>query len=213
MKTKHLLILLLAAVAGPALCAQQANLIPNPDFSDAKNPLAGWRIDFPFEGFYINNVKYIGAGAQQGRKCAAVTLPPGIAGNQGGKIESALVKVEPGATYRAEIDCMTTDFSAKLFADAWSHDPKPDEKRTIFRIPAADDHPAAVICYTSQASNPPSTSKKWNTVAWQFTVPEQVTIAGEDQKPEFISLKVVVYAATQAGGKSYFTNFHLYKIK
>jgi hypothetical protein len=213
MKIRHLLIPILALLAGPSLGAQQTNLIPNPDFSDAKNPLAGWRIDFPFESFYVNNVKYVAIDNQLGKKCAVINLPPGIAGNQGGKIETALVKVEPGATYRVEIDCMTWDFSAKIETEVWSHDPKPDEKRGIFRIPATDDHPAMAMCYRAQVPDPPTGSKKWSTAAREFTVPESVTVSGEDQKPEYISIKAVVYAATPNGGKSYFTNFHLYKIK
>ncbi len=212
MKTR-ILIPLIVLLACPALRAQQANLIPNPDFSDPKNPLAFWRADFPAESWYVNNVKYVKPDNQSGRKCMVIDLPPGIAGNQGGKIESALIKVEPGAAYRVEIDCMTWDFSAKLFAEAWSHDPKPDQKRGIFRIPAGDDHPALVMCYRAQLPDPPAASKKWSTIAREFTVPETVTVAGDEQKPEYISLKAVVYAATPNGGKSYFTNFKLIKIK
>lgn len=209
----RLLISAAVALTCPVLSAQQTNLIPNPDFSDLKNPLATWRADFPFESFYVNNVKYVKPDSQLGKKCIVIELPPGIAGNQGGKIESALVKVEPGATYRVEIDCMTWDFSAKLEAEVWTHDPMPDQKRTIFRIPAADDHPALAMCYRAQIPDPPAGSKKWSTTGREFTVPGTVTVAGEDQKPEYISLKAVVYAATPNGGKSYFTNFRLYKIK
>ena len=121
----RILILLMASLACSALRAQ-TNLIPNPDFDDLKNPLAGWRTAFPYEGWYVDNVKYVKPDNQQGKTCVVIDLPPGIAGNQGGKIESALLKVEPGATYRVEIDCMTWDFSAKLHAEAWTHDPRPD---------------------------------------------------------------------------------------
>ena len=43
-----------------------------------------------------------------------ITLPKGVAENEGGKIESAFIKTEPGATYRGSVDCMTRDFSAKM---------------------------------------------------------------------------------------------------
>jgi len=191
----------------------QANLIPNPGFTDAKNPLLGWRTDFPTEAWYVKNVEYVKPANMNGKPCIVIELPPGIAGNQGGKIESALVKAEPGATYRVEIDCMTWDFSAKLHAEAWTHDPKPDQKRNIFRIPAAEDHPALFMCYRAQFPDPPANSKKWSTASREFTVPETVTVAGEEQKPEFISLKAVVYAATPNGGKSFFTNFRLIRVK
>jgi len=206
------LIFLLTALAGIHVHAQ-TNLIPNPNFSDAKNPLLGWRTAFAYEPWYVENVKYVTGGNQLGKTCAALDLPPGVAGNQGGKIESAFVKAEPGATYRVEIDCMTFDFGAKLHAEAWTHDPRPAPKPDKFCVPATDDHPALVMCYRAQMPDPPGRSKKWSTISREFTVPETVTVAGEEQKPEYLSLKAVVYAGTQSGGKSYFTNFRLYRIK
>jgi len=206
------LVLFLALLS----CAQlraQTNLVPNPDFNDPNNPLQSWRTAFPYEGWYTENVNYVKPDTQLEKKCVVIDLPPGLAGNQGGKIESAFLKVEPGATYRVEIDCMTWDFSAKLHAEVWTLDPKPTGKPDKFRVPAADDHPALVMCYRAQMPDPPAGSKKWSTISREFTVPETVTVAGEDQKPEYISLKAVVYAATQNGGKSYFTNFKLFKIK
>ena len=191
----------------------QTNLIPNPNFSDSKNPLLGWRTAFPYEPWYVKNVNFVKSDTQLGRACALLDLPPGIAGNQGGKIESAFVKAEPGATYRVEIDCMTGDFGAKLHAEAWSHDPKPIDKPDKFRVPVAADHPALVMCYRAQMPDPPGKSKKWSTISREFTLPATVMIAGEEQKPEYLSLKAVVYAGTQSGGKSWFTNFRLYRIK
>jgi hypothetical protein len=44
-------------------------------------------------------------------------------------------------------------------------------------------------------------------------VPETVVVAGKDQKPEFISVKVVNYAATMGAGKSYFSNFRLFLVE
>ena len=69
------------------------------------------------------------------------------------------------------------------------------------------------MCYRAQLPDPPGGAKKWSTVSREFTVPDTVIVAGEEQKPEYISLKAVVYAATPNGGKSYFTNFRLTKIK
>jgi len=191
----------------------QTNLIPNPKFTDAKNPLLGWRTSFPYEGWYVDNVKYVKPAAMNGKSCIVVDLPPGIAGNQGGKIESAFIKAEPGATYRVEVDCMTWDFSAKLFAEAWTHDPKPVTKPDKSRVPAAEDHPALVMCYRAQVPDPPDKSKKWTTASREFTLPETVVVAGEDQQPELLSVKAYVYAGTPNGGKSYFTNFRLTRVK
>jgi len=198
------------------ICAHlraQTNLIPNPTFSDPKTPLLGWRVAFPYEPWYVDNVNYAKPDNQLGKSCVLLDLPPGIAGNQGGKVESAFIKAEPGATYRVEIDCMTGDFGAKLHAEAWTHDPKPIDKPDKFRVPAVADHPALVMCYRAQMPDPPANSKKWTTISREFTLPETVVVAGEDQVPEYLSLKAVVCAATMGGGKSYFTNFRLYKIK
>ena len=201
----HYLILIAAA---PLLAHAQTNLIPNPGFQ-GKNPLQSWRTAFPYEGWYTANAQYVRAAIQGGRSCVEIDLPPGIAGNQGGKVESAFVKAEPGATYTVSVDCMTSDFSAKLHAEAWTTDPNPTNKPDKFRVPAAADHPALVMCYRAQLPDPPAHSTQWNTVTRQFTVPATVTIAGEEQKPEYLSLKAVVYEGTMGAGKSFFTNFRL----
>ena len=91
--------------------------------------------------------------------------------------------------------------------------PRPNPKPDKFCVPAAADHPALVMCFRAQMPDPPANSKKWTTISREFTVPETVTVAGEDQVPEYVSLKAVVYAATPNGGKSFFTNFRLYRIK
>jgi hypothetical protein len=147
-----------------------------------------------------------------GRRAVMLDLPPGIAGNQGGKLESVPVPVVPGATYRIEVDCMTWDFSAKIHAEAWSTDPNPGQKRTIFRRAPAGGRPALMMCYRAQVPSPPGSSKVWTTASREFKVPEKVVIAGKDQQPEFISVKVVAYAATMDAGKSYFSNFRLFRV-
>ncbi len=198
---------------GSLRAGAQSNLIPNPTFSDPKSPLAGWRTAFPYEPWYVDNASWIKPATEQGKTCAMVELPPGIAGNQGGKIESAFVKAEPGATYRVEVDCMTWDFGAKLHAEAWTHDPKPIDKPDKFRVPAGPDHPALVMCYRAQIPDAPGKSKTWTSTGREFTLPKSVVVAGEDQQPEWLSVKAVVYAGTPSGGKSFFTNFRLVKIK
>ena len=213
MNTRYLLCMIAAlSLAGGAGGArgQQVNLIPNAEFK-AADPLQSWRISFPYEGWYADNGKYVRAAVQEGRACVVIDLPPGIAGNQGGKIESALGKAEPGATYVVTVDCMTYDFSAKLHVEAWTHDPKPTGKPDKFRIPASPGQPGLVMCYRAQLPDPPAHSKKWDTVSREFTLPETVMIAGEEQKPEYLSLKAVVYEGTMGGGKSFFTNFRLRK--
>ena len=191
-----------------------ANLLPNGNF-EGKDPLHGWATVFPDEEFYKDNgpyVKIAPPGEAGGRKAVMLDLPAGIAGNQGGKIESVPVPVEPGATYHLAIDCMTWDFSAKIHAEAWTSDPNPQQQRTIFRKAPANGKPALIMCYRAQVPSPPGKSKSWTTASRDFTVPKTVVVAGHDQKPEFITVKAVAYGATQAAGKSYFTNFRLTRI-
>ena len=205
-------MLCLVFAACGSFAAGQENLVPNGGFT-AREPLQGWRIAFPYEPQYVTNGGYVKAATMEGRACALLDLPPGVAGNQGGKIESAFMKAEPGATYRVEVDCMTADFSAKLFAEAWTTDPKPMATPDKFRVPALGGMPPLVMCYRAQMPDPPGGSRRWTTVSREFTLPATVRVAGQEQKPEYLSLKVVVYAGTPNGGKSYFTNFRLVRIK
>jgi hypothetical protein len=206
-----------AVIVSLALCpllvaaAEPENLLPNGNF-EGKEPLKGWLTDFPDEAFYKGNAPYVKMAAAGGRKAVVLDLPAGIAGNQGGKIESVPVPVVAGTTYRVEVDCMTWDFSAKIHAEAWSSDPNPGQKRTIFRRAPADGRPALIMCYRAQVPSPPGGSKQWTTAGREFKVPEKVVVAGKDQKPEFISVKVVNYAATMDAGKSYFSNFRLFRV-
>lgn len=190
------------------------NLLPNGGF-EGKDPLQGWLTAFPDEAFYKGNAPYVKMappGEVGGRKAVMLDLPAGIAGNQGGKIESVPVAVEAGATYHIEVDCMTWDFSAKIHAEAWSTDPRPDQKRTIFRKAPADGRPALIMCFRAQVPSPPGNSKIWTTAGRDFTVPKTVVVSGKDQKPEYLSVKVLSYGATMAAGKSYFANFRLLRL-
>ena len=206
-------------LSAAAACAQAGgagdNLVPNGNFT-APDPLQSWRIDFPYEGWYVKNKGYISAvseHAKPGAKCVQIQLPPGVAGNEGGKIESAFIKAEPGATYRVEIDCLTWDFTAKTFVEAWVTDPKPVKGHDKFRVPAQDGHPALLMVYRAQIPDPKAHSKQWETVSREFTLPKTRTVAGNEMAPEFLSVKAFTYAATQNGGKSYFGGFRLFKIK
>lgn len=198
----------------PGARAQQVNLVPNGNFR-AANPMESWRIDFPYAGPYAKNKNYIqpATAPGDGRRCVLIDLPPGVAGNEGGKVESAFIKAEPGATYRVEIDCLTWDFEAKTFAEAWVTDPKPIPQPDKFRIPATADHPALLTVYRAQIPDPKGRSQNWQTVSREFKLPKTVRVGGQEMPPEWITLKAYTYAATPRGGKSYFANFRLYKIQ
>lgn len=208
MRTIFLFALLVAAAHA------QTNLVPNGDFTGA-DPLQGWRIDFPYQSRYVKNATYVKAATQLSRRCVELALPPGVAGNEGGKIETALIPAVPGATYRAEIDCLTGDFGARIHAEAYTTDPRPGGKQetSLFVIPGTNGAPCLVMCYRAQFPEPPGHAKQWSTVKLEFTLPRTVRVAGKDCPPEFIVLKVVAYAGTMAAGKSYFTNFRLVQIQ
>jgi hypothetical protein len=212
MNSRKASFLIISARLWPVIaCGEEKNLLPNGNF-EGKEPLKGWLTDFPDEAFYKGNAPYVkmaAAGEAGGRTAVVLDLPAGIAGNQGGKIESVPVPVVAGATYKVEVDCMTWDLSAKIHAEAWSADPHPEQKRTIFRRAPANGRPALMMCYRAQVPSPPGNFKVWTTAGREFKVPKTVVIAGKDQAPEFISVKVVNYGATMAAGKSFFTNFRL----
>ncbi len=207
----------LALFLALALTARaQTNLVPNGDFQ-AADPLQGWRIDFPYAEPYAKNKMYVKATTENapapGGRCVVIQLPPGVAGSEGGKIESAFLPAEPGATYRVEIDCLTWDFAAKTFVEAWIADPQPIPQPDKFRVPADSHHPPLLTIYRAQIPDPKGGSKTWQTVSREFTLPKSRPVGGRDVPPEYLTLKAFTYAGTPNGGKSYFANFRLYKIK
>ena len=190
------------------------NLLPNGSF-EGRDPLAGWLTSFPDEAWYKDNGKYVKVAPVQapgGRRAVVFELAAGIAGNQGGKIESVPVPVVPGGKYKIEVDCMTWDFGAKIHAEVWTSDPRPDQKRTIFRRAPSGGRPALIMCHRAQVPDPPGGAKEWSTTGREFTVPTTVKVSGQQQAPQFITVKAVVYAATMSAGKSYFANFRLTRV-
>ena len=82
-------------IAGTAFAEQ--NLIPNGDFS-AKDELKGWRIDFPYQSQYADNVHYCRVTTQLGRKCLARRR------GQGRDLAAAREEGGDGAVERADLD-------------------------------------------------------------------------------------------------------------
>ena len=214
---KSFLFLILIASSA---CAQQ-NLVPNFNFADP-TPLKALRVAFPYQDFYKKNVTYVKQTTMAGRQCAMIELPPGVAGNEGGKVETALIPAIPGATYHAEAEALLPDFSAKVHAECYAIDPRDEiteqdtagkgPKITIMRIPEGDGHPPLVMIYRKQFPDPPK-GHTWTKVATDFTLPMEWEIAGEPAKPAFLVIKGFTYEGTQNAGRAYFTNFKLFKTK
>jgi hypothetical protein len=221
MKTPLLLIaavtlLGLAAAPTPA-GAETNNLIPNGSFNDRTNPLNTWRIDFPYQGSYAKNAAYVkmSATVRDGDSPAVeLDLPKGVAENEGGKIETAFVKIDPGASYHASVDVMTNDLAAKFFVEVYAVDPTAPGAPSLDRIPARDGLPALVKCYRAVFSDPAVRSKSWFTAKRDFTVPASVTIAGQPSPPVYAAIKAFGLAEWVGGaGKVYFSKFVLTKTK
>ena len=240
MKILPTLLAVAAACAGASAFAQQTpppkftgfaphdgaqaaggNLIPNWNFSDPV-PLKFYRYDFPYQGAYANNKGYISQVEFEGRKCAKIDLPPGIAGNEGGKIETALVPAIPGATYRVEVSAALPKFFGKVHVEVYAEDPRDEITRkdteakgpniSIMRIPEGDGHKPLVVIFRAQLPDPQG-GGKWSKVEREFAVPPGGIIAGKPVKPVLMAIKAFTGGATMEAGASYYTDFKLTKVK
>ena len=210
-----LLLLLAAPLPGRA---QGGNLVPNADFSDRANPLATFRYDFPFQGSYVKNAGYVKLNPtvlDNGGPSVELDLPKGVAENEGGKFESALIKIEPGATYHGSVDVRTADLAAKIFVEVYAVDPTSSPiGASIDRLPAANGLPALVKCYRATFDDPPAKSQNWVTVKRDFTVPANAIILGKPAPPVYATVKAFGLSTWVGGsGKVYFSRFTLTKIK
>ena len=208
------LLLLMVTIGVAAAAPGQQNLIPNCDFS-AKEALQSWRIDFPYQSQYVENAQYCRVTTQLGRNCLEISTPPIVIANQGGKMETALIPAVGGASYHAEVDCLGWDYNVKVFVEAYTTDPRPDgyQGHSLFVIPGTNGAPCKVMCWRGQFTDLPHSGalKTWSTATRDFTLPATMKVAGKDCKPEWLTLKVVVWAASAITGKSYFTNFRLFQ--
>jgi len=170
-----------ASPAAPAAKTAEQNLIPNADFL-ANPPLLGWRTDFGFEGWYKNNKDYVRIvtdhAPRPGVRVVEINQPPGVASNQGTKLQSPFFKCEPGATYRGSVDVMTWHpvAFAKIFVMVYTTNPEPElHMLTTTQIPAMNGLPALKQCYRVQFPDP-AKGKTWVTTSREFTVPEKVSV-------------------------------------
>jgi hypothetical protein len=197
--------------------AETNNLIPNWDFGDRANPLSTWRVDFPYQGSYVKNAGYVKISdtVHDGEAAAVeLDLPKGVAENEGGKVETALVKIEPGATYHASVDVMTCDLAAKFYVEVYALDPTAPGAPSLDRIPAGNGLPALVKCYRAGFDDPKVRSKSWFTAKRDFTVPATVVIAGKPAAPMYAAIKAWGLAEWVGGsGKIYFSKFVLTKTR
>ena len=201
--------------------AKTGNLVPNWNFSDPV-PLKFYRYDFPYQGAYAKNKEYVSQVEYKGKKCAQLDLPPGVAGNEGGKVETALVPAIGGATYRVEVSAALPKFAAKVHLEVYAEDPRDEITRkdtdakgpniSIMRIPEGDGHKPLVVIFRGQLDDPKG-GGDWEKVVRDITVVPAGIIAGKQVKPVLMAIKAVTFAGTMEGGKSYFTDFKITKVK
>ena len=214
MKLSRLIVLTVTvlgfALGGDCLHAQ-ANLVPNPQFTGS-NPLKGWRTSFAWEAMYDKNEPYVKVVPSPGGggNCAQIELTAAVASNEGGKIESDFLKVEPGANYHAQVESYMSGMIVKLYAEVWAVNPKPTVPPTKYEVPAQNGIPALVNVYRAYLPDPPGGDNKWNVSARDFTVPSKVKVAGQEVQPAYITFKAFG-GFSMTGGKVYFRNFQLLK--
>ncbi len=123
--------------------------------------------------------------------------------------------VTNGPSYRAEVDCLGWDYCVKIEAEAYTTDPRQGgtQGQSLFVIPGTNGAPNKVMCWRAQFTDPPAAGKKWTTATREFTLPATWKVAGKECKLEWLTIKVVVWAPSAITGKSYFTNFRLYRTK
>ena len=211
-------------LSAPFSAWAQENLVPNWNFADPV-PLKGWRYDFPYQEWYKKNAGYVSEVTMAGKKCAQLSLPPGVAGNEGGKIETAFIPAEPGATYYAEVEAYLPELAMMVHAEAFAVDPRDEAMRvaaeakgarlTVQRIPPRDGMPALVMIYRAQLPAATPIGKPWVKTSREFTIPDEWPIGTDGKfkvRPAYLSIKAYTFGATMGAGKSYFTNFKLVKL-
>jgi hypothetical protein len=220
MKSHALPSVLAGFLVVSSACAQQ-NLIPNWNFASVA-PLKSWRVDFPSQDGFKHNVTCVKQARMEGKRCAAIELPSGLAEHERAKLETALVPAVPGATYRVEAEALLPDFGAKIQAEAYAADPRDEGTRKDgdgkgakvvgSRIPEGDGHPALVMVYRVPL---PELERggRWDKVEREFTLPVSGMVAGRPAKPLFLIVKALTGEVPQSAGRGYFTDFKLFKVK
>ena len=203
-----------AAMTAGALPEQ--NLVPNFDFTAKPDPLKGWRYVYPHQQQqYGKNQEYIKVVDYNGKHCVEFTVPKAVAENQGAMIETAFIKCEAGATYKAEVDCNAGDLTMIVFIESWI--PMPDELKAAPKLriwPAEDGRPRLHMASRKQC--PRFGGGSWRTVSETYTVPKSVDLNVNGKltptPPEYISLKAYVYGAGKPVFHARVTNFRLTKV-
>jgi hypothetical protein len=231
---KRWIMLVPVMIAATAGALPEQNLVPNWDFSDKTNPLKGWRYTYPHEQQqYGRNHEYIKVTNYGGKRCAEFAVPKKQGNNGGAFLETAFIKCEPGATYKAEVECNPQEkMRIMIYIEAWVPLPEEAPGKPSLRIwPAEEGRPRLIMCHRKQA--PRLTTSGWTTIRDTLTVPKSVDLNVNGKltptPPTYISIKAYTDLPVwrnrtgpiaETGTKhddelthSYVTNFRLTKVK
>jgi hypothetical protein len=151
---------------------------------------------------YVQNHRWISHQVLDGRKCIAIRAPKSVLETQTAKVETAAVRIEPGATYKYTVDVYLDQTNCKMWAETFAVDPRPDAVReqeeakgkrvSLFRFRPENGYPALMMIHRSADSGGPNEPKKWATWEKEATIPMEwtgtlpFTIHGDGTTDRFI---------------------------
>ncbi len=162
--------------------------VPNGDCSDSS--LRGFRYRYDaqvpnMQEQYVENHKWVSHQVIEGRKCVAIRAPKSVLEIQTAKVETALVPIEPGATYKYMVDVYLDQVGCKMWAETFAVDPRPDAVReeeeakgkriSLFRFRPENGYPALFMVHRSADSGGPNDPKTWGTWEKEATLPAEWT--------------------------------------
>lgn len=137
MKKSIALAIAIASFASIA-CAAGKNLVANGHFDDPKDPLANWytRYDQPGESFYAQNHEYVEVNAEGTHAHALRIHVPNvsIAENQGVKVDSYAIPVDPKKNYRLTVEARSTGPKARITLEGFCLSPKAKDKTAAIPV-------------------------------------------------------------------------------
>ncbi len=206
-------VMVLAAATAGALPEQ--NLVPNGDFREKPDPLKGWRYTYPHQqDQYSKNHEYVKFVQQDNKRCVEFACPL-KQGNMGGiMFETAFIKCEPGATYKAEVEACPKDMRMMIMIEAWVPLPDSINIKPGLRVwPAENGNPRLMMCGRKRGEQHHGS---WKTIRETYTVPKTVNLALKDMAPTHISVKVYADVPNVKGkpiSNAYVASVRLTKVK
>jgi len=187
---KRWIMLVPVLIAATAVALPEQQLVPNWNFSEKPDPLKFWRYTYPHQqDQYSKNHEYVKVVQQPGKGNVVEFACPLKQGNMGGiMFETAFIKCEPGATYKAEVEASPKDMRMMIMVEAWVPLPDSINIKPGLRVwPAENGLPRLMMCGRKRGEQHHGS---WKTIRETYTVPKTVNLALKDTPPTHISVKV-----------------------